>query len=135
MGVQRFALALIALTSALTSVIAAPMVNEQPPLGPEHRYDVIVVGGGPSGLSALSSLGRVRRHVLLFDEGIYRNSATRHIHDMITNDGTFISQVEALYYGHANVLTRSQELNQKYSAQRLESRSADTSLPPSKMSR
>ncbi|EGD89611.1 hypothetical protein H112_03240 [Trichophyton rubrum D6] len=87
MGVQRFALALIALTSALTSVIAAPMVNEQPPLGPEHRYDVIVVGGGPSGLSALSSLGRVRRHVLLFDEGIYRNSATRHIHDMITNDG------------------------------------------------
>ncbi|GBF60528.1 thioredoxin reductase [Trichophyton mentagrophytes] len=73
MGVQSFALALIALTSALTSVIAAPIVHDQPPLGPEHRYDVIVVGGGPSGLSALSSLGRVRRHVLLFDEGIYRN--------------------------------------------------------------
>ncbi|EZF29434.1 hypothetical protein H101_06889, partial [Trichophyton interdigitale H6] len=73
MGVQSFAFALIALTSALTSVIAAPIVHDQPPLGPEHRYDVIVVGGGPSGLSALSSLGRVRRHVLLFDEGIYRN--------------------------------------------------------------
>ncbi|EGD98685.1 thioredoxin reductase [Trichophyton tonsurans CBS 112818] len=92
MGVQSFALALIALTSALTSVIAAPIVHDQPPLGPEHRYDVIVVGGGPSGLSALSSLGRVRRHALLFDEGIYRNGLTRHIHDMITNDGTFISQ-------------------------------------------
>ncbi|KDB21033.1 hypothetical protein H109_07017 [Trichophyton interdigitale MR816] len=135
MGVQSFALALIALTSALTSVIAAPIVHDQPPLGPEHRYDVIVVGGGPSGLSALSSLGRVRRHVLLFDEGIYRNGLTRHIHDMITNDGTFISQVEALSYGHANVLTRSQESSQKYSAQRLESRSADTILPLSKMSR
>ncbi|DAA78146.1 TPA_exp: putative thioredoxin reductase [Trichophyton benhamiae CBS 112371] len=87
MGVQRLALALIAFTSALTSVIAAPIVIEQPPLGPEHRYDAIVIGGGPSGLSALSSLGRVRRHVLLFDEGIYRNGATRHIHDMLTNDG------------------------------------------------
>lgn len=38
---------------------------------PRHikEYDAIVVGGGPSGLSALSGLARVRRNVLLIDSG------------------------------------------------------------------
>ena len=35
-------------------------------------YGVIVVGGGPAGLSAVSALGRVRRSVLLIDSGFYR---------------------------------------------------------------
>lgn len=52
------------------------------------EYDVLVVGGGPSGLSALSGLARIRRRAILFDSGAYRNIATRHMHDVIGNDGT-----------------------------------------------
>ncbi|KAJ5668705.1 hypothetical protein N7462_009775 [Penicillium macrosclerotiorum] len=55
---------------------------------PKTDYDVIVVGGGPSGLSALSAVSRVRRTALLFDSGEYRNAPTRNMHDVIGNDGT-----------------------------------------------
>ncbi|GES59423.1 FAD-dependent pyridine nucleotide-disulfide oxidoreductase [Aspergillus terreus] len=55
---------------------------------PETEYDVIVVGGGPSGLSALSGVSRVRRMALLFDDQQYRNAPTRNMHDVIGNDGT-----------------------------------------------
>ncbi|KAI5927088.1 sulphydryl oxidase [Camillea tinctor] len=50
-------------------------------------YDAIIVGGGPSGLSALSGLARVRRNVLLLDSGEYRNNPTRHMHDVLGYDG------------------------------------------------
>lgn len=54
---------------------------------PETKYDVIIVGGGPSGLSALSGVSRVRRTALLFDNHEYRNGPTRAMHDVIGNDG------------------------------------------------
>ncbi|KAG5986729.1 hypothetical protein E4U54_005282 [Claviceps lovelessii] len=54
---------------------------------PQIDYDAIIVGGGPAGLSALSGLARVRRNVLLVDSGVYRNQATRHMHDVIGFDG------------------------------------------------
>ncbi|KAG6004257.1 hypothetical protein E4U21_001269 [Claviceps maximensis] len=54
---------------------------------PRIDYDAIIVGGGPAGLSALSGLARVRRNVLMVDSGVYRNEATRHMHDVIGNDG------------------------------------------------
>lgn len=50
-------------------------------------YDVVLVGGGPSGLSALSSLSRVERKAILLDSGVYRNAPTRHMHDVIGDDG------------------------------------------------
>ena len=50
-------------------------------------YDAIIIGGGPSGLSALSGLARVRRNVLLIDSGEYRNGPTRHMHDVLGYDG------------------------------------------------
>jgi hypothetical protein len=57
----------------------------------EPFYDAIIVGGGPSGLSALSGLARVRRNVLLIDSGEYRNNATRHMHDVIGMDGKWLA--------------------------------------------
>jgi thioredoxin reductase len=50
-------------------------------------YDVIIVGGGPAGLSAATILGRARRRVVVFDDGKYRNEASRGVHGFLTRDG------------------------------------------------
>jgi thioredoxin reductase len=51
-------------------------------------YDVVIVGGGPAGLSAALALGRARKHVLLCDAGPRRNAAAAHMHNFVTRDGT-----------------------------------------------
>lgn len=51
-------------------------------------YDVVIFGGGPSGLSAALMLGRARKRVLLCDAGPRRNAAAVHIHNFVTRDGT-----------------------------------------------
>jgi thioredoxin reductase len=50
-------------------------------------YDVIIVGGGPAGLSAALVLGRCRRSVLVCDSGQPRNVASHGLHGFITRDG------------------------------------------------
>jgi thioredoxin reductase len=49
--------------------------------------DVIIVGGGPAGLSAALILGRACRTVLLFDNGRPRNAPTRNLHGFLSRDG------------------------------------------------
>lgn len=51
-------------------------------------WDVLVVGGGPAGLSAALMLGRCRRRVLVCDAGPKRNEASRSLHAFLTRDGT-----------------------------------------------
>ena len=55
--------------------------------GPSADVDVVIIGGGPAGLSAALVLGRCLRTVLLFDSGRYRNAASRSAHGYLTRDG------------------------------------------------
>lgn len=50
-------------------------------------YDAIIIGGGPAGLQAALTLGRMHRRTLLLDSGAYRNATVRHAHNLLTNDG------------------------------------------------
>jgi thioredoxin reductase len=59
-------------------------------------FDVVVVGGGPAGLSAALVLARCRRRVLVIDAGNPRNIASHGIHGFLTRDGTVPSDFLAL---------------------------------------
>ncbi|KAM3525259.1 hypothetical protein MY4038_007377 [Beauveria bassiana] len=78
------ALPLLSLAAPVSKDDSSSSSSDAPP---RIDYDAIIVGGGPSGLAALSGLARVRRNVLLVDSGEYRNAATRHMHDVPGNDG------------------------------------------------
>ena len=50
-------------------------------------YDVVVIGGGPAGLSGAVALGRALRSVLVIDSGTPRNAPAEGIHNFLTRDG------------------------------------------------
>jgi thioredoxin reductase len=51
------------------------------------KFDVLIVGGGPAGLSAALILGRCHRNALLCDEGHQRNMASHAIHGLLGREG------------------------------------------------
>jgi len=64
-------------------------------------YDVVVIGGGPAGLSGAVALSRSRRSVLVIDEGTPRNAPAGHIHNYLGREST--PPVELLEIGRAEV--------------------------------
>ena len=62
-------------------------------------YDALVIGGGPAGLQAALTLGRMHRSTLLLDSGSYRNAPVDHMHNVVTNDGRDPAEFRALARG------------------------------------
>ncbi|WP_341955722.1 NAD(P)/FAD-dependent oxidoreductase [Microbacterium sp. LWH13-1.2] len=75
-------------------------------------YDVLVIGGGPAGLSAALNLGRSLMRVLVVDADRPRNAATLNSHGFLTRDGVpphelrRIARAELAAYPNIEVRTR-----------------------------
>lgn len=61
----------------------------------ETNFEVIIIGGSYSGLSAAMSLGRSLRQVLVIDSGLPCNRQTPHSHNFITQDGEVPAVISA----------------------------------------
>ena len=70
-----------------------PQENEQ------KAYDVVIVGGGPAGLSAAVALGRSLRSVLVVDAGGQRNLPATGAHNVLGREG--IAPAELVREGRA----------------------------------
>lgn len=69
------------------SDIAPQTLLTFPRLTDPDAFDVIIVGGGPAGMSAALTLARCRRKVLVVDSGKPRNHRARAMHGFLTRDG------------------------------------------------
>jgi thioredoxin reductase len=61
-----------------------------------NTFDVIIIGGSYSGLSAAMALGRSLQKVLVIDSGNPCNRQTPHSHNLVTHDGQTPAEVARL---------------------------------------
>lgn len=70
-----------------------------------EEFDVVVIGGGATGLSGALALGRSRRSVLVVDSGDPRNAPASQVHNYLGREGTpphelyAIGRAEVAQYG------------------------------------
>lgn len=81
-------------------------------------HDVIVIGGGPAGLQAALTLGRMHRSVQLLDSGHYRNGTVEHAHNYVTHDG--IAPAELRRLGRADLAAYGTVEIREVTAERIE---------------
>ena len=62
----------------------------------ETTFDVIIIGGSYSGLSAALALGRSLRNVLVIDSGKPCNRQTPHSHNFLTQDGKTPAEISVV---------------------------------------
>ncbi len=53
----------------------------------KKNYDVLILGGGPAGLSAALAIGRMARTALVCDDGRPRNASSQHMNNFPSQDG------------------------------------------------
>src|SRR5690554_1054611 len=58
--------------------------------------DVLIIGGGPAGLSAALYLGRGRKHALVVDAGGPRHAPSGGVHNFLTREGVAPAQLREL---------------------------------------
>lgn len=75
-----------------------------------NRYDVIIVGAGPAGLSAALVLGRCRYRVLVFESGEHRNAPSSAMHGFLSRDG--MHPMELLRVGREQLIPYGVELRE-----------------------
>lgn len=85
---RREAIVAAASAGMLLAGVPTTASEEAPTAKAKERYDVVVVGGGPAGLSAALVLGRACRSVLLCDSGEGRNAPAEGVHGFLGQDGT-----------------------------------------------
>jgi thioredoxin reductase len=67
----------------------------------DESYDVIVIGGGPAGLSGALTLSRARRKVLVLDSRRPRNARASNAHNYLGREG--VNPLELLRIGRGEV--------------------------------
>lgn len=50
--------------------------------------EILIIGGGPAGLQAALTVGRMHRNAVVVDSGEYRNATVSHMHNVAGFDGT-----------------------------------------------
>lgn len=75
------------------------------------RFDVIIIGGSYSGLSAAMALGRALKSVLIIDDGKPCNIQTPYSHNFLTNDGKTPAEITALSRKHVSKYDSVQFIN------------------------
>ncbi|MCS1351846.1 NAD(P)/FAD-dependent oxidoreductase [Mechercharimyces sp. CAU 1602] len=86
-------------------------------------YDVAIIGGGASGMSAALVLGRTGRMIAVIDEGKPRNAVALHSHGYLTQDGVSphsfreCSRKQLATYPNVHFITmRAEQIEQYYNA-------------------
>lgn len=77
--------------AVVTTLLASGLSDLPVALGETNKmnfdFEVLIVGGGPAGLSAALTLGRISRTALLCDDNRPRNAPSKHVNNFPTRDG------------------------------------------------